>query len=477
MEHKGNHPKPVKLSGIANWLREDLRGFWNAVIPGPVFSRRLHSYRIESPEGKRRIHLRKERDGSALLFIDVSQVMHLNPTAAQLFYMALEKVPRRVAPAKFMRRFRNVPRKEIEPEIRQIYDLVEHLLEPGNLCPVSPLSSIERNDPFSHPAGAPFKVDLAITYKCNNRCVHCYNEESRRLMPSLSRVEWLRVLDRVHAIGIPHLIFTGGEATLHPDLPELISYSEDKGAITGLNTNGRKLADPSFVNALVSSGLDHVQITLASCRKEIHNGVTQAESFLETVAGIRNAVSSPLHLVTNTTLTRRNADHIEETIEFIHSLGVRTFALNGMIHSGCGFHSPDAIPAEEMAPILDSIRELAAEKGMRFLWYTPTEYCRLSPVDLELGPKRCNAAEYSICIEPNGDVLPCQSYYESAGNILGNPWEEIWNSDLFLGFRSRREDPVGAGLPEKCAGCPDLPLCGGGCPLERKAVTAALMKG
>ena len=76
---------------------------------------------------------------------------------------------------------------------------------------------------------------------------------------------------------------------------------------------------------------------------------------------------------------------------------------------------------------------------MRFLWYTPTEYCRFSPFEIGIGVKRCNAGEYSICIEPNGDVLPCQSYYVSAGNLLSDPWESIWESELFRSFRTARQ--------------------------------------
>ena len=125
------------------------------------------------------------------------------------------------------------------------------------------------------------------------------------------------------------------------------------------------------------------------------------------------------------------------------------------------------VPVESLAPVLAAIRDRAAELGMRFLWYTPTEYCRLSPVELELGPRRCNAGEYSICIEPNGDVLPCQSYYAPVGNILRDPWRPIWESALFLEFRRRVVEPRSAGLPERCWQCPDLPLCAGGCKLER----------
>jgi len=140
-----------------------------------------------------------------------------------------------------------------------------------------------------------------------------------------------------------------------------------------------------------------------------------------------------------------------------------------MIYSGGGRADPNAIPEEEMPPLLVRVRDHAAAKEMRFLWYTPTEYCCLSPVELEIGVKRCNAAEYSICIEPNGDVLPCQSFYTAGGNLLVDSWEEIWHGDLFLSFRDRENDPRLAGLPEKCWSCPDLSLCGGGCRIERES--------
>ena len=217
------------------------------------------------------------------------------------------------------------------------------------------------------------------------------------------------------------------------------------------------------------SGFLHVQITLSSHVPELHDAINGTKAFHQTVNGIRAAVASPLHTITNTTINARNQGDIEQTIDFLYDLGIRTFAMNGMIYSGGGFADPDAIPESAMVPILERIRDHAADKGMRFLWYTPTEYCRLSPVELEIGAKRCNAGEYSIAIEPNGDVLPCQSFYVSAGNILRDPWEQIWRGDLFRSFREREEDPAAWGLPEKCHECPDLPLCGGGCRIERDA--------
>jgi len=120
-----------------------------------------------------------------------------------------------------------------------------------------------------------------------------------------------------------------------------------------------------------------------------------------------------------------------------------------------------------LGPILAAAQERAQQLGMRLLWYTPTEYCRLNPLELGLGAKSCNAAEYSICIEPDGAVLPCQSYYHAVGNILTDEWEAIWNCELFRRIRLRRENPQFGRLPRECWTCPDLRVCGGGCPLRR----------
>jgi radical SAM protein with 4Fe4S-binding SPASM domain len=78
---------------------------------------------------------------------------------------------------------------------------------------------------------------------------------------------------------------------------------------------------------------------------------------------------------------------------------------------------------------------------------------------MELGVKACTAALYNMCVEPDGKVIPCQSYYEPLGHILNDPWEAIWNHDLALTLRERRY------VPDKCKDCPELPICGGGCPL------------
>lgn len=446
-----------------------LRRWWRAVWPDDCRAPQgLFTYFVEPPGGQRRLDLRIEADGSGLLLVDTTDVLHLNRTAALVAHAALSgRAPKDIA-RQIARHYR-LRRSRVAAEVSRVYGWIEHLRGTTDACPTCGLGDLPRRASFSTPVRAPYKVDLALGYGCNNRCGHCYNPPERRGMKSLDLAGWQEVLGRLREIGVPHVVFTGGEPTLSPLLVPLVAEAHRLTLVSGLNTNGRRLASGSLASDLKTAGLSHVQITLESNRATVHNQMTGAESFDETVAGIGRALDAGLHTITNTTLSRRNADHATEIVAFAARLGLRTIACNGMIQSGRGRQHPDALTHEELAPLLRAIRDHAAEHRLRLLWYTPTPYCRLSPLELELGARRCNAGEYSLCIEPNGDVLPCQSFYRPVGNLLTDPWIDLWQSPLLGQLRQRTDDPAAAGLPAACAGCPDLPVCGGGCPLDRQA--------
>ncbi len=106
-------------------------------------------------------------------------------------------------------------------------------------------------------------MDLALTFRCQNDCVHCYAGGPHET-PELTTAQWKSVIDKLSEIGVFILTFTGGEPTLRDDLPELLLYAQNKGMVTGLISNGRKLKDKAYVDVLEKSGLDFVQVTLES---------------------------------------------------------------------------------------------------------------------------------------------------------------------------------------------------------------------
>jgi len=415
-----------------------------------------HFPRVEGNK-KTRLHLRLDPDGSGTLVINASSILHLNPTAALIAFHHFQGAGPTQIQSSVKDVFRGAPVDVLE-EIALITADLEAFIDADGK-PVNTYSGIEIDSPYSHHPRAPYRMDLAITYRCNNDCPHCYNARSRSY-PELSTRDWKEAIDRLWEINIPHLIFTGGEPTLRDDLVELIGYAEGKGQITGLNTNGRRLKDKKFLSALIDAGLDHVQITLESHHPQIHDQMVNHQgAWKETIAGLKNCLDSSLYVMTNTTMLHNNRDSLGETLDFLAEVGVPTVGLNALIYAGRGKDVGTGLQEEELEPILKMAQEKTQAQGQKLIWYTPTLYCHFNPMAMGLGIKGCTAALYNMCVEPDASVIPCQSYYQPLGNLLTDSWKTIWEHDLALQLRERKY------VPAECHTCSLLEECGAGCPL------------
>jgi radical SAM protein with 4Fe4S-binding SPASM domain len=429
------------------WARKNFREF---LAPG------LYHYYDSHKFGAKRIHLRVEKDGSSILMIDAYRMVHLNRTATVMVKYHLDDYPEAQVIKRLAATF-HISGTKAGRDYRSLLGKIDLLIRRDDLCPVS-FFDIDKIEAFQTPVSAPYRMDLALTYRCNIHCTHCYNQ--RRESVELETGDWKKIIKSLWDNGIPHVDFTGGEPTLREDLPELIAYAEDLGIITGLLTNGVRLADDQFVAGLKAAGLDYVQITLESQREDIHNRMVASDTFARTVQGIRNVVAHSIHAVTNSTITHANRDHMEGLVPFLHGLGVRSFAVNSIIKAGKSRHQDDGLSEAELLPLLKSLRRQAELQGMKFTWYTPTQYCRLNPMESDLGVKQCTAGKYNLAIEPDGTVIPCQSFFRPLGNILRDPFDKIYNHDFLVALR-RRDWAL-----DKCRECEWLATCGCGCPLQ-----------
>jgi radical SAM protein with 4Fe4S-binding SPASM domain len=418
------------------------------------------AYRGRGKFARMALQLRVEPEGTGLLVINANTVLYLNETATAHAYLFMQGLSTDTAVKKIRRMFR-VNAETAKKEHEKLIYAISTLAQTERVCPISFLD-VKSIEPFTQEYSAPLRMDMALTFKCQNNCIHCYAGGPHET-EELNTEQWKQVIDKVHEIGVFILTFTGGEPTLRDDLPELLQYTQNKGIVTGLVTNGRKLKDAEYVKALEKVGLDFVQVTLESRKAAIHDKMTGTKgSWKETVQGIKNAALSRIYVTTNSTLSKYNAADFLETIDFIKELGVAAFGCNSLIYSGKATRISNefALPIESLRELLPRVRDKANKLGMKFLWYTPTQYCQLDPVSLGLGIKSCTAAMVNMCVGPNGDVYPCQSYFESLGNILKDSWNSIWNHPRAISIRKREY------AEPKCKDCPQLQICGGGCPLE-----------
>jgi radical SAM protein with 4Fe4S-binding SPASM domain len=92
--------------------------------------------------------------------------------------------------------------------------------------------------------------------------------------------------------------------------------------------------------------------------------------------------------------------------------------------------------------------------------------CRFNTAAHGLGAQGCAAADGLLHVNPAGDVLPCSSFQhgESLGNLLEQPFDDIWQSRAARFFRGKRMMPPG------CENCSEQQICQGACPLYWREV-------
>ncbi|MDD5083165.1 MAG: radical SAM protein, partial [Dehalococcoidales bacterium] len=404
-----------------------------------------------------------------MLWLNGQDLLLLNNTAAEFVeafigvmsshrdILDAEKFKREIA-ERMRQKYAGVPVEVLVKDFDNIYGTLLEISKGS--CPVSQMS-LETRETEPKLWTAPPRMDLALTYSCNNNCYFCYTGGPRKMM-ELSTAAWKKAIDKLWDSGVPQIVFTGGEPTLRNDLVELVEHSRE--FVTGLVTNGRKLS--SLAGELNRAELDYVQVSLESHLPEVHDRMVGVNgAWKETRDGIAAALKNDLAVITNTTLTRDNLAFFPDQIQFGFDVGLRAMACNTLICSGRGTcRKKDAgVSLEDLKGTLSKALEVAHRVGVKLEWYSPTCYKQFNPIEFGFGVKACSAAQYNMTIEPDGSVIPCQSWFkDKLGDILKDAWPDTWNHPVAAGFR---EKAYLKGRVE-CVGCEYLHQCYGGCPLE-----------
>jgi len=414
-----------------------------------------------------RLHLR--RGEPDMLWINGQNLLLLNSSAAEFveaFISVMSQYNSSLEPEKFKLevasqvrlKYPQVPLPVLVRDFDTIYGSIQEVAKGS--CPLVEMELGSREtDPRQWTA--PPRMDLALTYRCNNNCQFCYTGGPRQ-MPELSTAQWKAALDKIWDSGIPQVVFTGGEPTLRDDLVELVDHAQQ--FVTGLVTNGRRLE--ALAPDLQRVSLDYVQVSLEAASAALHDQmVGAAGAWQETMNGIRKAVKAGLEVITNTTLTRRNLAGFPDLIRQGPELGLKVMACNTLICSGRGTCSKQeqGLSMPELKEGLARAQEVAAQAGIRLEWYTPTCYKQFNPLEAGFGIKACSAAQYNMTVEPDGAVIPCQSWFKDRlGNILNDDWAAIWQHPVAVDIRNKKY----AESKEECRKCEMFDPCFGGCPLE-----------
>ncbi|HLE90298.1 MAG TPA: radical SAM protein [Anaerolineales bacterium] len=371
---------------------------FSKVQPLPVGTYHMQSMQDEKPY---RLHLRLRGNGSGLLIVNASTVLHLNPTAAEYAYHFVKGTAPEDAAKQIAARYRVNKGMALE-DYNDLADRIKTLISTPDLDPTSFLD-FERVAPHSAALSAPLRLDCALTYRLPADSETEY-APTKRVSRELTTDEWRAILDKAWQSGIPHIIFTGGEATLRDDLPDLIAHAERNGQVCGLLTDGLKLADKEYLDLLLQTGLDHLLFLLQPDNKE---------SWI----ALANIMAEDIFVTVHLTLNEGNIRNADETLERLAKLGVQSLSLT--------------ISDISLRDTYDTIRNKAASLGLTLKFDLPVPYSASNPVAYETQEDNVpdGAGKAWLYVEPDGDVLPAQGIASQVlGNFLKDEWEKIYHS-------------------------------------------------
>ena len=360
-----------------------------------------HTFQSGPGEPPYRLHLRLEKDGSGILIINAATVLHLNPTAAEFAYHMIKGTPPEQAAIEIAKRYR-ISVAEAQKDFVDFNERIQTAIHTPDLDPTLYLD-FERVAPHSKDLTAPLRLDCALTYRLPAGTQAEY-APTKRVDRELTTDEWQTIMDKAWAAGIPHITFTGGEPTLREDLPALIAHAEKVGQVTGLLTDGLKLADKEYLHNLLQTGLDHLLFIL------------QPENPASWQA-LEIILQADLFTTVHLTVTPWNVKQAGETLERLCTLKVKSLSL--------GASEPSLHEA------LHGLHNQAANLGLTLRWDMPVPYSAENPVSHETIEDEVpsGAGKAWLYVEPDGDVLPTQGEAEHIlGNFLKDPWEKIYQS-------------------------------------------------
>ena len=416
----------------ANWLKQ-LFNVRRAEPPPPLEPGLTHVMEEHADGTVTRFHLRVEADGSGLLIANAAAAAHLTTTGTLIAKGLLEGDDEATILQRLQAHFEGATETTMRADIERVQALIAQILAPGDAYPVFNLTS----DPFS-PRSAELIAPLQATLPL---------AEPERLLP---------LLDRLWAVGIPHVTFLMTDAAQDADLSRAVERAEDLGMIAGVRGRPADLAP--HLSELVMVGVDHVTVPYASGDAATHDALLGPGDHAAAAELFAWLEANGVCAVAEVPLVEATLASLESTVISLLEMGADNIIFVAYATTDPALSEKDAFFANAMPQVANRVEEVAHSAQARFIWAPPVARDPELSLQAQMrrGPR--SVGDVAVRLEPDGAVIPPRGPYHIAGNILTDAWPTIWRDAAFRTYRERVE------APHRCTICPDLLICASGCP-------------
>lgn len=310
---------------------------------------------------------------------------------------------------------------------------------------------------YTEKVGGITSVMLELTYRCSEKCIHCYNEGATRNdeevstrgdREELTLDEYKRLIDDLYDQGLIKVCLSGGDPFSKSIAWDLIDYIYNKGIAFDVFTNGQRLEDDTL--RLANYYPRVVGVSIYSGIPEVHDYITRIKgSWDKSMSVVRQLSALGVPMTLKCCVMRPNVKSYYLVADIARQYGI--------------------VPQFEIS-LTDSI------DGDRCV----SKYLRMTPEQLEIvlrddnvalyvgkeapnyggQPKQmdqnpCGAGDNSFCITPEGNLIPCCAFHTLFGNIKKHNISEIIKDSKELAYwrRLKLSDYEECGHYDYCAYC------------------------
>jgi len=156
----------------------------------------------------------------------------------------------------------------------------------------------------------PLHVQMELTTKCNNDCIHCIREKN--IENELTSTEIKGLLLELREAGCMQLTFTGGEPLLREDFFDICKFANSKGFVLRLFSNAT-LINKAVAKRLKELRFKEIRITVFSIREEVHDAITQIPGSLrKTLQALRFLSENRITFRISAIIMKRNINALAE---------------------------------------------------------------------------------------------------------------------------------------------------------------------
>ncbi len=293
----------------------------------------------------------------------------------------------------------------------------------------------------------PLNVQLDLTYRCNERCVHCYLDHEDHGEMTTDEIKSL--LDEMADAGVFILTMSGGEIFLRKDFFEILEHARRLMFCVKLKTNAVFIREKE-ASRIRDLGVESIQVSIYSHRPEVHDAITLVKgSLVRSLDAIRFLKSQGLKVIIANVLMTQNMGDYQGVRALAAELGV------------------ECTLDPTVTPMMDGNRSTVSlgvnQEGLRNVFRDPSlvgdvdEFCAIPPESdqdaLEGTP--CSAGHSACYVSPYGDVFPCVQFPLPTGNVRHRRFVDIWrNSSEMNEVRSIRLKDLST-----CTSCTHVATC------------------